>query len=251
MVSTPNYQLLQPDDDDFVDVVTQLNDNWTRIDQDMNRFDVQIFTGAGTWTKPARCKRVICEVIGGGGAGGGSGATAGGQAACGGGGGGGGYSRKLFLASSLASTEAIDVGAGGTGAASGNNPGGNGGISRFATGKAYVVQANGGVGGSGMAATAQNSVNGGAGGVASGGDFNISGDDGGIGLVAGGIAYFFAMGGRSHYSGIVWPPAATASTGKAGYLYGGGSSGSVEGASGGGRASLAGAAGLVIVTNYY
>src|SRR5436190_679898 len=73
MVSTPNYQLFQPDDDDFVDVFTQIDDNFTKIDQDMNRYDIQIFTASGTWTKPARCKRVSLIVVAGGVGGGSSG----------------------------------------------------------------------------------------------------------------------------------------------------------------------------------
>lgn len=251
---TTNYGLVKPTPGtgEQVSVQAHVNDNLDKIDQDMNRFDTQYFPSSGTWNKPARCKRVEVEVIGGGGAGGGAGSTIAGQAACGGGGGGGGYAKKLFLASALASSETIDVGAAGVPAVSGNNAGGNGGVSRFATGKAYVVTANGGNGGSGAAGAAAVSVNGGAGGTATGGDLNISGDQGGVGHVeTGGRALFYATGGRSHYSGQVWPPAATAGTGTAGQLYGGGSSGAVEGASGGGRASLAGAAGIVIVRNYY
>src|SRR5436190_6103559 len=119
MVSTPNYQLFQPDDDDFVDVFTQIDDNFTKIDQDMNRYDIQIFTASGTWTKPARCKRVSLIVVGGGGSGGGAGATAAGQSASGGGGGGGGYSTKLFLGTDLSATEPVGIGAGGVAATAG------------------------------------------------------------------------------------------------------------------------------------
>lgn len=215
-------------------------------------FTVQVFTAAGTWIKPDGCTRVMTDVVGGGGSGGGCGATGAGQAACSGGGGAGGYARKLFLASALANSETVDVGAGGAAATAGNNTGNTGGISRFATGKAYVVTANGGVGGSGMAAATFSSVNGGSGGTATGGDINIPGDTGGVGTVeANGRAFFFAIGGRSQKSGIVWPAAAAASTGTAGKLYGGGSSGAVQGASGAAQASLAGAAGIVVVYNYF
>src|SRR5689334_2895864 len=100
---TPNYLLVKPTagTGEPVSVQAHLDDNWDKIDQDMNRFDRQVFSANGTWNKPARAKRVVCKVIGAGGSGGGTAATGAGAAACAGAGGGGGYSEKLFLASAL------------------------------------------------------------------------------------------------------------------------------------------------------
>ena len=66
------------------------------------------FLSSGTWTKPAGVTWVYVEVIGGG-----SGALMGGAYASSYGGGGGGFSSRIFLASDLAATEAVTIGAGG------------------------------------------------------------------------------------------------------------------------------------------
>lgn len=252
--STPNFGFRKPVDADTVNVTTDLDDNWDKVDQDMNRFDRQVFTASGTWNKPARCKRVVVRVVGGGGSGGGAGTTGGGQAACAGGGGGGGYAEKLYLASALAGSEPVTVGAGGAAAAAGSNPGNQGATSDFANGKAYVVQATGGGGGVGMAATGGPfSANPGTGGVGSGGDLNVIGSQGGIGIVIGGASVIPAnYGGASIFGGLVSSSVnLSLTTGTPGKLYGGGSSGAYVGASQAQQASTAGAAGIVIVDNYY
>lgn len=250
MVSTPNYQFLQPDPNDFVNVITQLNDNFAKVDQDMNRFDWNIFTASGTWTKPARCKRVEVIVVGGGSSGGGCGATAGGQSSSGTGGAGGGWSRKLFLATSLSATETVDVGAGGAASAAGANPGNAGGTSKFATGKAYEVSATGGGAGVGGGASAVYLIiDGPFGGTGAGGDINGTGGDGGPSSVLNGLSVPTCIGGDSLLAGITMPLTAS---GRAGKAYGGGSSGAINYGSGGVvKASLAGAPGIVIVRNYY
>lgn len=109
--------------------------------------DVQEWSTAGsfTWSKPANA--VICRVtVLGGGAGGGSGRKgAAGSARYGGcGGGGGGVSVGWFLASGLAATETVTVGAGGNGGAAktsaGNgNAGSSGGESGFGSHLATVT----------------------------------------------------------------------------------------------------------------
>src|SRR5581483_3181472 len=80
--------------------------------------DIQIFTGNGTWTKPAGAKSVLVQLIGGG-AGGGSGrrGAAGTVRGGGSGGAGAGIAEKTFPASVLGATETIIVGTGGTGGA--------------------------------------------------------------------------------------------------------------------------------------
>jgi hypothetical protein len=254
--STPNYQFRKVVNSDSVNPVTDLDDNWDKVDQDMNRFDVQIFTASGTWNKPTRCKRVVVEVVGGGGSGGGAGTTGAGQAACAGGGGGGGFTKKTFLASTLASAETVTVGAGGAAATAGSNNGNTGGTSDFANGKAYAVTSTGGGGGVGMAAAAGPfSANPGTGGTGSGGDFSCIGSQGGIGIIIPTANVIPAnYGGASGYGmgGLVSSAVNLATTtGTAGKLYGGGSSGAYVGASQTQQPSLAGGAGIVIVTHYY
>ena len=201
---------------------------------------VRVYTSNNTWSKPSGLKYVIVEVVGGGGGGGGTTNTSEG---CGGGGG-GGYSRKLIAVASLGSTETVTVGAAGTAGAGTGGNGGNGGTSSFGS----HLQATGGSGGTGAA----NASAGGAGGVGSLGDVNIEGDDGngGIGDTN------FAIGGRggsSHLGGGGRQVTTQSGTdGIAGNVYGGGGSGAANdsGASSD-QPGGAGAAGVVIVTEYY
>lgn len=252
--STTNYGLVKPTagTNEPVDVTQHLDDNWDKIDQDMNRFDEQRFTASGTWNKPARCKRVEVEVQGGGASGGGAAATGISQIALAGGGAGGGYAKKLFLATALSASETVDVGAGGAAAAAGANPGLNGSVSRFATGKAYVVTANGGTGGTGGGAGAGNgNIAGGDGGTATGGDINITGSDGGNAIHNNTFAHATGYGGGSFLAGLSRADVVSG-TGFAGSDYGGGSSGAVNYLqSTAAKASTPGGNGIVIVRSYY
>lgn len=78
--------------------------------------NVQEFSSSGTWTKPVGCTFVMVETLGAGG-GGGSGGRNSSTAYGGSGGGGGAYTYRLFKSSELSSTEAVTIGAGGTGGA--------------------------------------------------------------------------------------------------------------------------------------
>lgn len=249
---TTNYGFVKPvaGSGELVSVQAHLDDNWDKVDQDMGRFDRQVFTSTGTWNKPARAKRVKVVVVGGGGGSGGIAATAAGQISLSAGAGAGGVSEKLFLASALAASETVTVGAAGTAGASGNNNGGNGGDSSFATGKAYVVTGNGGALSLGGAAGAgSGSIAGGAGGVASGGDLNMPGGDGGQANFLSTLVQITAYGGSNPYSS----PVSTSSAGQAiaGKQYGGGASGNVNNPSTAAKAGAAGAAGVVMVDVYY
>lgn len=186
----------------------------------------QVVTASGTWTKPAGLKYAIVEVVGGGGGGGGvSTATT-----SGGGGGGGGYSKKIIAAASLGATETVTVGAAGTA----GGTGGTGGTTSFGA----HCQATGGAGGTSGDA-------GGAGGVGSGGDINIAGQGGGSGNAA-------SVGGGQGGSSVLGGGAAGGdypSDGSAGGAYGGGGSGSAS--TGSVRPGGAGAAGVVIIQEFY
>jgi hypothetical protein len=251
--STPNYTLVKPipGTAEPVSVQAHLDDNWDKVDAAMNKFDVQVFPTNGTWNKPAGCKRVIAIVQGDGGSGGACAATAGGQAAVAGGGGGGGYAIKTFLASALASSETVTVGQGGTAPAAGLNNGINGTGSSFATGKAYVVTGNGGVGGIAAAAAAGTAnTPRGIGGTATGGDVNVQGGDGGNGMSAGGVGLINNFGGSSVLgnSANTDPNTGAAVTGRG---YGSGSSGAYNAAGQPTKAGIVAAPGVVVVYNYY
>lgn len=212
-------------------------------------FEVVKYTTSSTWVKPPGLSRLYVRGVGGGASAGGTAATGGGQYATSSGGGAGGYFEKVFLESELGLSETVDIGSGGAATAAGANNGNDGGVTRFATGKAYVLTANGGIKGlAGVAVISANNVAGGAGGTASGGDINLTGGYGGPGMmtVANGIA---AFGGASRLSGSI----VTANTGasQAGLLYGGGSSGASAGPGSGALAGQAGAAGIVILWNCY
>lgn len=129
-----------------------------------------------------------------------------------GGGGAGGYSRKLILASELGATEVVTVGAGGA-------------VDSSGTASSFGSHCTGNGGGG------TNNHNGGGGGSATGGDINFTGNGGEYGVPSG-------TGGRGGSS-----------------FFGGASaqnSGSPQVNSGsGGRGGVAGASGIVIVTEYY
>lgn len=206
--------------------------------------DIDDFTSSGTYTKPADLKWAVAEVWGGGASGSSAGTASAGQSAMGAGGGGGGYCRKLYAASGLSSTESVTVGVGG----SGNSGAGNAG-----TASTFKSQtANGGVNGLSMSAVSGSSIAaGGTGGTASGGDENLTGDDGGKGQVITGIAVWINHGGGSQRGGGLATLGASApSVGSAGKFPGGGSSGSYASNSAG-QNGTTGAAGRVIVTNYF
>lgn len=193
---------------------------------------VRTYLNAGspaTWTKPAGLKYVIVEVQAGGGAGGDANASGLNTVSSGGGGGGGGYSRKLIAVGTLGATETVTTGAGGASSSFG----------------AHATATAG--------ATATNEGAGGSGGIGSSGDINIRGGGGGTGQADSPQATEIAQGGTGGSSML--------GGGGAGITnFGNGNTGGVYGGGGGGAASLypngaqtggAGAAGIVIVTEYY
>lgn len=184
----------------------------------------RVYTSNDTWSKPTGLKYVEVEVQAGGGGGGASAVTGGS-----GGGGGGGYSWKRIAVADLGSTETVTVGAGGTAGSASN--GGAGGASVFGahattTGGSGGVQAVGGAGG--------------AGGAGSSGTLNRTGQTGATGIAT--------RGGEGGSSPLGFGGASPGTSGGLnGISYGGGGSGSGNTSNNGG----VGAAGVVIVTEYY
>lgn len=138
--------------------------------------DLQEFTTSGTWNKPSGATFVLVEMYGGG-AGGGSGCRGGTTSLTGGAGGGGGaYISKMFLASDLASSVSVTIGAGGSGGTaitSNSTNGDNGGTGGDTSFGSYVTAYGGGSGGGGLAGS--NTSWGGGGGVGSAGAANTAG----------------------------------------------------------------------------
>ncbi|SFK79491.1 DUF2793 domain-containing protein [Methylorubrum salsuginis] len=126
------------------------------FDKGTLREEVAVVTATGPWTKPSWAREVTCIAIGGGGGGGSGRRGAGGSVRTGGGGGGaGGLAEETFLASELAATLSIEIGAGGLGGAAvaadnaNGNPGGQGGASRVVSNGLGILAASGGLGGQG------------------------------------------------------------------------------------------------------
>lgn len=209
---------------------------------------MEILTTSGTWTRPSPVGTYRVIVLAGGGGGGGTLATAAGQNASGSGGGGGGVAIKTFQGSELAATEDYTVGAGGQGSV--GSFGSDGGGSSFADGKAYVIDATGGIGGSAGSASAANvRTVGGIGGEGFAGDLNINGGDGMPGATIAGAYVPLGAGGSSYLSGQT--AAANNATGIQAVGPGGGGSGATAGASLGARRGGHAADGRIIVESYY
>lgn len=138
-------------------IVAWNGSDFIKVGSSSGTYDIQTFTGSGTWTKPADVSQVRVIAIGGGGGGGSGRKGAAGTIRYGGAGGGGGARvDQVLSASSLSSTVTVTVGLGGSGAAAqttnstdGNN-GADGGNTTFGS----YLTAYGGYGGSLGGATA-------------------------------------------------------------------------------------------------
>ncbi len=190
---------------------------------------LKVFTGSGTYTKPAGLVAAKITVIGGGGAGGGGSAASSGA----GGGGGGGAAQSLLDSSSITETVTITVGAGGV--PSTGNAGGSGGTSSFGS----LVVATGGSGG--VAAGSSSAAEGGTG---TSGQLQLSGAKGGLARVN------FNFGGAAALVGVSTPATWASMSGLAGVANtgsgGGGGTGNTTAYTGG-----AGGSGIVIVEEYF
>ena len=194
----------------------------------------QKFTTSGTYTPTSGMVYCIVEVVGGGG-GGGKSSTDGSYFYGGGGGGAGGYARSVISAASIGASQTVTIGAAGTGGTT--STGGTGGTSSLGA----LVVCPGGAGGAKGAVGAI----GGAGGTPSAGDLQIKGGHGRAGRQnINSNAVLSGEGGDSKF-------------GYGGYenSVGGGAPGTGYGSGGSGAAGTvynggAGAAGLILITEY-
>jgi len=217
--------------------------------------ETRYYTATDTWTKPAGLKFIEVEVQSPGGGGGGADSGAGNSSA-GGAGGGGGYSRKKILATALAGTEAVTIGAVGARSGANNSPGNAGGNSSFGS---HATTTGGGAGGAGVdtapGSMPKASAECGAGGTATGGDLNVNGSEGVRGIFYKSSSTMSSAGGGSFLSGGNNAVQVTANLnfdGADGTGYGMGGSGAVSsGASTVSSAGGIGAPGIVIVKEYF
>lgn len=210
------------------------------------------FTSSGTFSKGSYplAKAVRVRLVGAGGGGSGSAATSTApQISFGNGGGGGGYAEALIPVSSLATSETVTVGAGGT--STGAAPGTAGGTSSFGS----LVSASGGGGGLRKIADQYGSYVGtAAGGAGTLGDLLLTGSPGGMGDNAGSGIGSSGSGGDSVLGGGGWSKGSGGSgssqAGAPGGNYGGGGAGALSTSSSAQNNGGAGAPGIVIVELY-
>lgn len=195
-------------------------------------------------------RAILVECVGGGGGGGGAAqSSTESGAACGGGG--GGYCRKFIT--SLASSYQVSIANYATGGLAGNNNGQSGNNTTF--GNPPILTAYGGGPGMGTSGSSSSYIcwtGGGNAGTATGGDINIQGGDGSLGIqiaqdsnisgTGGNAGGGYGFGGKSVYSGGI--------DGDAGTGYGGGGSGATTVHNGTDRAGGNGTAGVIVIWEY-
>ncbi len=231
----------------------------------LTQVNIQTFTSSGTYTPTSGMKYCVVEVVGGGGSGGGASASQGiGEPfSIAGGGGGGAYSKGIFNASSIGSSQTVTIGSGGTGAIGAGSPGGT-------TSMGTLISVGGGGGGTTLSLSGPDEGNftaGAAGGtVITAGSYSITGGNGEDGVFnpfPGPTSSVFqsGRGGSSSLSNsnkmnsiLAVINTTGSSNGSSGISYGGGGSGGVAFASSVGGTATAtggnGANGICIITEY-
>jgi hypothetical protein len=184
-------------------------------------YNVAVFTSSGTWTKPAGIKAVKVTVIGAGGNGGTASSDQYSQIGMPGGGGGGAI--EEIQAPSIPGPVSVTVGTA---------------PSKTSSFGAFLSATGGGNGANSPAPT--NVTPGGAG---SGGDINVSGQITSFGTPGGFAALGFGVGANS--------PSAGDRSGNNGVLYGGGATGGRMGGNTPTKPGGTGAAGIVVVEEFY
>lgn len=219
----------------------------------MSRVKMQLFTGSGTYTPTPGLSYGLIIASGGGGGGGGAASTDASADVASGGGGAGGTAIRILTSAQIGSSQTVTIGAAGAAGTSAGGDGGAGGDTTFGS----FITATGGAGGTGLA-NAGNNVDsiGGSGGSPTGGDFNLQGGDG-HGGVCGATTKYGGSGGGSFWGG--GPQGArnlTSGTGVAGRVgtsagTGGSGACSINQNSATGVAGGAGAAGVVMVLEFF
>lgn len=187
-----------------------------------------------------------------GGGSGGAASAAAGNASISGCAGGGAYGEVWILASAMAASEALTIGAAGTAGAAGNNAGGAGGALTFGTSATFLSLNGGGAGGGGASSAAAGiGGTGGAGGSVVTADWGVNGGDGSNGWrIAGNIAGQ-GFGGDSHWAGVKRPSASGGGAGGlTGYNYGGGAACAFDIGSSTNRPGAAGGIGAALIEVY-
>jgi hypothetical protein len=191
-----------------------------------------VYTGNATWNKNANLLYADVEVQGGAGGTGGCNTTTNSSGASA-----GGYSRKVIAAGALGSTESVVVGPGGTAGTNAPGDGVAGSTSSFGS----HCSATGG--GKSYASTGANMPD--APGVGSGGDINLRGGYGDVTTgsalaAAGGSSFFGGAGGARNTGGTGIAPQANSGSAAGGSNFNPSTA----------RTGVAGADGIVIVTEY-
>src|SRR5271157_665866 len=212
----------------------------------VNKVINQTFTSGGTYTPSNNMLYCQIQILGGGGAGGGAVNAGVAQYSSGGGGGAGEYAVGIFTAAAIGASQAVTIGAGGTGVAGGNgNSGGNSSVGA-------LISSNGGSGGiSGPLSTGGGLIaGGGAGGTGgSGGNYRTPGAPGINGLSAANVSVSYGGTGASSQLGSGGLERPGFNSGNNALGYGAGGNGANQGA-GGALAGGTGTAGIVVITEY-
>lgn len=222
----------------------------------INKINVQVFTGSGTYTRTAGTVYGIIEVQAGGGGGGGVVSTTGAQNCIATGGGSGAYSSGFYDAATMGTGITITIGGGGTAGSNSGGDGGDGGTSSFGT----LIVCTGGTHGLGNASATGGFKNkGGAPGAATtaGNIISVVGQYGGTGVGTGGTGRN-ATGGGSFLgrggSTLGAPATSYTSSGDTAITnaqnYGAGGAGAISVAGGAASVGGTGSGGIIIVHEF-
>jgi hypothetical protein len=208
--------------------------------------NVQVFKTSGTYTPTSGMTHCIIQCVGGGGAGGGAPSNIT-SASAAGGGGSGGFSQSYVTSATIGGSQAVTIGAGGTGVSNGN---GNAGAN---TSVGAIVIARGGSGApvAGAIGSVVQFYIGAAGGVVGTGDITFEGSPGDNGVGGSGATQTISgSGGNSCFGGGGRSIQANGTGSSATANSGGGGAGGASFAGGGNQAGGNGGSGIVIIYEY-